>query len=967
MIIKKYKAFISYSHNKNNDFAKKLQYSLQKFGRKWYEVHKFKLFRDESSLNINPDLWGEIEKALKNSEYLIFIASVESSKSEWTNKEINWWLKNNSYKNLIIVLLDGEIKWSSKNNDFCWNETISLPKSFKKVYKSEPFFVDFRNIINQNKFEKNEVYMNNIASISSKLLNLEKDEIYGVHLKEQKKQKIILILLTISFMYLTFFSLNFYNKFQDEKAFSSVKEKIAQAGDVSNSGLVALSNPNKINGFYNDALLFSLYAYKVYPSSKTYKNMLETVLKEKYFIKQANSEIYRATGIEKVTDKIYILFNKKYLQVMHKDKFSIKFGDKYQIDDILYLSSFKDKETVVVATKSNIKYLNMNKNYSLTELKSSPSSFSDIKKMIVYQEQMIVLSEGSIYIENNNNKFKKLSLKKIVDFTIQKNILIGVSNNEIIYFNLDKNKVIDINYKFKNIYGKDASIKISDNGNYIVCHSITLASIYKIKEKKFIAKDIDPKVIDSIWFFSAKSNFLYSSDMFGRIKVWELNSNRGDLYLNKIKNNSDLILKANIELSKYLNFNDSSMFFVYIIKSGLTDSEIVTLDGDGVIRIFNISKNNIELEKVKAGNYNKIGSTEPYDEKVNILLEFIQNVNYNNGVLINSKLNSVLSGWNFRKGNEILFNENVGIYPSPVDALDFDLNKNILAIAGRGLVLYDLKNKKELYKKEYEYNSNKFIKEISYIDDKNLLFYNTDKEIKTFNIETKEYENIVSIDENISTVSFSKISKQLLIGTENGNIYLSDSDKSIIKLDSKKNTIRKIQFLKDNKYAYIIRNKVIIKSFLDKNYIKIFVHKYPVLDYDISSNNLLATVVYIKKPTYMEYLNSLVPSQDKKASSQLEALVGKKDENNIKLYNILDEQLITSFTLQDGAKKVSFTKENELIAFNAGYVTYFSTNLIDLICSKIYDKDKSIIFKKHNFLSDYTYPCKKINKNMNKP
>ena len=82
-----YKAFISYSHAADGKLAPAVQVALQQFAKPWYRLRAIRVFRDETNLSANPDLWGSIEKAL----------------SKWVKKEIGYWLKNKSADKILII------------------------------------------------------------------------------------------------------------------------------------------------------------------------------------------------------------------------------------------------------------------------------------------------------------------------------------------------------------------------------------------------------------------------------------------------------------------------------------------------------------------------------------------------------------------------------------------------------------------------------------------------------------------------------------------------------------------------------------------------------------------------------------------------------------------------------------------------------------------------------------------------
>ena len=139
-----YDAFISYSHAKDRAIAAALQAVVQKLGKPWYRRRALRLFRDDTSLSATPQLWPSIEQALSRSRFLILLASPEAAASSWVDKEVAYWLKNNSGNTVLIALTDGALDWDSKSGDFRWSEAGPLPPALKGHFSSEPRWIDLR-------------------------------------------------------------------------------------------------------------------------------------------------------------------------------------------------------------------------------------------------------------------------------------------------------------------------------------------------------------------------------------------------------------------------------------------------------------------------------------------------------------------------------------------------------------------------------------------------------------------------------------------------------------------------------------------------------------------------------------------------------------------------------------------------------------------------------------------------------
>ena len=200
----KYDAFISYSHTSDGYLAPSIQNELHRIARPILKLRALNVFRDQTNLSVSPDLWNEIEAALMNSRYFILLASEESVKSSWVEKEISTWLSVNSVETILIAVTNGGIEWSDNKNDFDWEKTNCLPKVLEGKFEKEPLFVDFRN------FQKSEIITNKnqdfsmkVASLASAIHGKPINDLIGEEVNRRKKVNymlsgIIMLLFSLS-------------------------------------------------------------------------------------------------------------------------------------------------------------------------------------------------------------------------------------------------------------------------------------------------------------------------------------------------------------------------------------------------------------------------------------------------------------------------------------------------------------------------------------------------------------------------------------------------------------------------------------------------------------------------------------------------------------------------------------------------------------------------------------------------
>ena len=112
---KRYKAFISYSHD-NEEFGSWLHKQLEKYKipKKLREDYSnlpkslYPIFRDRYELNAGDDLGVEIPKSLENSDALIVVCSTKSGNSKWVNKEIIDFKMMHGEDSIFPIIVDGE-------------------------------------------------------------------------------------------------------------------------------------------------------------------------------------------------------------------------------------------------------------------------------------------------------------------------------------------------------------------------------------------------------------------------------------------------------------------------------------------------------------------------------------------------------------------------------------------------------------------------------------------------------------------------------------------------------------------------------------------------------------------------------------------------------------------------------------------------------------------------------------------
>ena len=122
-----FKAFISYKHSVSTNFALRLEQALKVYAKPLL-ARPIRIFRDEKHFAPGIDLPKLIVNALNVSEFLILLASPEAANSVWVCDElVHWCAGLKQTKNLIIVLVEGEIAVDNDTQHIYWRGQMHCP------------------------------------------------------------------------------------------------------------------------------------------------------------------------------------------------------------------------------------------------------------------------------------------------------------------------------------------------------------------------------------------------------------------------------------------------------------------------------------------------------------------------------------------------------------------------------------------------------------------------------------------------------------------------------------------------------------------------------------------------------------------------------------------------------------------------------------------------------------------------
>jgi len=112
-----YDAFLAYAH-RDKAVATAIQKGLHEIGRRRGQLRALRVFRDDSNLAANPDLWGRMIDAIDSARYMIVVLSPAGAQSTWVDREVRHWLEHRGADQLLLVLAGGSLRWDENTARF---------------------------------------------------------------------------------------------------------------------------------------------------------------------------------------------------------------------------------------------------------------------------------------------------------------------------------------------------------------------------------------------------------------------------------------------------------------------------------------------------------------------------------------------------------------------------------------------------------------------------------------------------------------------------------------------------------------------------------------------------------------------------------------------------------------------------------------------------------------------------------
>ena len=180
--------FISYSHTADRDVGAWLQREVQRFAKPWWRRRALRLFRDETVLAADPHLWSSVVEAMKDSEWLVLLASPEAASSPWVGRELAWWIEHKSRDRVLLVLTGGDLIWEDELGALNAERSTAVPPILAETCVAEPRWIDARWIRAEHHRDQNDPRVRALlADVASPLRGVAKDELESEELRQHRR------------------------------------------------------------------------------------------------------------------------------------------------------------------------------------------------------------------------------------------------------------------------------------------------------------------------------------------------------------------------------------------------------------------------------------------------------------------------------------------------------------------------------------------------------------------------------------------------------------------------------------------------------------------------------------------------------------------------------------------------------------------------------------------------------------
>jgi hypothetical protein len=139
----------------------------------FYRLRAMNVFRDETSLAQTNKIGQSLREHLHRSDYLLVIASPTSAAAEWVREETQQWVQMGRLDRLIIIHVDGHIRWDVNARRFDPATACLTPAVLDADWTDQPFIIDLRGISRDELVLRNPAFAMAMAKIAARIRGVE--------------------------------------------------------------------------------------------------------------------------------------------------------------------------------------------------------------------------------------------------------------------------------------------------------------------------------------------------------------------------------------------------------------------------------------------------------------------------------------------------------------------------------------------------------------------------------------------------------------------------------------------------------------------------------------------------------------------------------------------------------------------------------------------------------------------------
>lgn len=184
----KFEAFISYSSARSSKLARRLEGHLKRYAKPLFQRPR-RIFLDNSHFAPGADLPTQIRRALRDSEYLILLATPSAAESPWVQDELLVWFRDlKRASRFIVVLAEGEIALDQASKRIDWDKTTALPALLADYIERVPLYSDVRGMTSDEDLDlQNPAYKHIVNGLVARIRAVDPNEMLGEEIREHRR------------------------------------------------------------------------------------------------------------------------------------------------------------------------------------------------------------------------------------------------------------------------------------------------------------------------------------------------------------------------------------------------------------------------------------------------------------------------------------------------------------------------------------------------------------------------------------------------------------------------------------------------------------------------------------------------------------------------------------------------------------------------------------------------------------